>query len=72
MDLDKKISAMYDSVNLIRELIDNNSHHEDVDDVVSRNVKYLEFMLDQEEIKDSGRDLEDFKNIVQEGLQFIS
>lgn len=73
MNYQKKISAMYDSLNLIESLIEDNEHNSNINDIVYRNMKYLEFMLENDDdIKNSNIDLNIFKDIIIKSKNFIS
>lgn len=60
----KDIKAMYDSVNMIDEIIANDVHSESLDDDVKRNYQHLEIMMDKDWIKNCGEDLTPFVDCV--------
>lgn len=64
---------MYDSLNLIESSIEDNEHNSNINDIVYRNMKYLEFMLENDEdIKNSDINLNIFKDIIIKSKNFIS
>lgn len=67
----KQISAMGDSVNLINKLISEGKHKEQVHDAIQRNYRHLEIMLDKDSIKNSGEDLTPFTDAIAAGKEYI-
>ena len=68
----KQISAMGDSVNLINRLIAGDKHTQQVHDTIDRNVRHLELMLDKDHIKGAGVSLDSFSDAVESGKDFIN
>lgn len=68
----KQINAMGDSVWMIRKLINEENHSNEIHEMVNRNVVHLEIMLSQPDIQNSGVDLIPFNDAINEGKSFIS
>lgn len=71
-DIDKTISAMKDSVNLINKLIADNVKTEQTKNTVERNFRHLDLMMKKDFVKDSGKDLKEFVDAVTAGKAFIA
>ena len=69
--LQNDISAMYDSVNLINELIANNQHSDEIHTTIQRNVEHLSIMLTRQNIIDNNTDTTDFNAAITNGNLFI-
>lgn len=71
-NIQRRISAMGDSVWLIQQMIHQNRHSEEVHRIVNQNIQHLELMLNKDEIKNSGADLTSFNIAILEGKAFIT
>jgi hypothetical protein len=71
MRLHNDISAMYDSVNLINELIATNEHSDKLHDTIKRNVDHLSIMLTRQNIIDNNTGTTDFNTAITNGNLFI-
>jgi len=69
--LQRDISAMHDSVNLINELITNNQHSDEIHDTIKRNVDHLGVMLIRQNIIDNNTVTTDFDAAITNGNLFI-
>lgn len=69
--VEKQISAMGDSVNLINKLIAEGKHTQQVHDTITRNYRHLEIMLDKDQIKNSGTDLKVFTDVIAAAKEYI-
>jgi hypothetical protein len=67
----QQISAMNDSVYIIDKLIVEGNHTKRAHDNIDRNIRHLELMINQNNIKNSGNDLTVFENTIEEGKVFI-
>lgn len=68
--VERQISAMGDSVDLINKLIAEGKHTEQVHDTVERNFRHLEIMLEKDQIKNAGQDLSAFTDAVKAGKKY--
>ena len=69
--LQNDLSAMYDSVNLINELLANNQHSDEIHDTIKRNVEHLGIMLTRQNIIDNNTVTTDFDAAITNGNLFI-
>jgi hypothetical protein len=70
--VERQISAMRDSLNLIHEVIGKGAHDKEAHDTIRRNYEHLEIMLGQEQIQGSGADLTEFTEVVEAGKAFVA
>jgi hypothetical protein len=66
----RQISAMGDSVDLINRLIAEGNHTVQVHDTVERNYRHLEIMLAKEHIQNSGADFTPFTAAIAAGKAY--
>jgi hypothetical protein len=69
--LQKQISAMFDSVNLINKLIEEGEHTDQIHDNIDRNFRHLEIMLEKDNIKNSDVDLTPFEDAIIAGKEYV-
>lgn len=70
--LARQISGMVDSENLIRRLVIENKHSDQIHDTIERNCRHLEIMFERDIIKNSSTDLTRFEEAIALGKAFIS
>jgi len=67
---ERRIDAMMHSVDLINRLIMEGKHTEQTHDTIERNYRHLEIMLEQDNIKNSGRSLTVFTDAILAGKDY--
>ena len=70
--IQRQISAMGDSVDLINRLISEGEHSERVHDMIDRNFRHLEIMLAKPHIQTSGQNLTVFTDAITAGKAFVA
>jgi hypothetical protein len=70
-DTQQDISAMWDSVSVIDEIIKADKHDEMLDDDVRRNYQHLEIMINRPNIIDSGEDLTPFVECIAQAKTWL-
>jgi hypothetical protein len=72
-DLEKTLNSTKDSETLIRRLVDDGVHSEEIHDMIKRNVDHILVILRKEEVLSSNSPyLESFSEVVDLGNQFIN
>lgn len=71
-ELEEHFSALSDSVNLINLLIESNDKSEKNKNLVERNYKHIEIMLEKDFILADSRGKSSFENAVIAGKAFIA
>ena len=69
--IERQISAMGDSVDLINRLIAAGNHTTNVHDTIDRNVRHLEIMVAKDDIKGDGTSLGAFTDAITAGNEYI-
>lgn len=69
--VERQISAMGDSVDLINRLVAGGKHTQDVHDTIDRNVRHLELMVAKDNIKGAGQSLKAFTDAIKVGGDYI-
>lgn len=68
----RHISAMDDSLNLINRLIEEGVVTDNVCDNIERNYRHLEIMLEKDMIQNSGENLTRFQTVITQAKTFIA
>lgn len=69
-DIDKTLSAMTDSVNLITKLIAAKVVDKQGLDTIDRNVKHLDLMVGKDFVKNAGKDLKSYTDASAAGKDY--
>lgn len=73
IDIEGTIQSSKDSENLIRDLVSDGEHNEDIHNAIKRNTDHLLIILDKEEIKTSNSSsIIGFQEAIILGDEFIS
>lgn len=68
--VEKMFDALDDSLALINAEVDAETHSDDIDGRVWRNWKHIELMLEKDFIKNAGKDLTKYSDVVAKGKTF--
>lgn len=73
IDVEETIKAAADSETLIKELVENGNHSEQIHNTIKRNIEHLNIILGRDEIIASkSPKLASFKEVVKLGEAFIA